>query len=438
MRLSSMRARLTAAFALALTTLLALACAGLIRYARYTEERSTDSLLAMAADTVYQEYEDESGSRNTAAFVRQESDELRRSGLSVALSPGPKWSSETGTARRFATFQQPGMRAMSLALDGATMTIGVPWQRTEERLRSQAVALVAFTLFACVAGAFGAWLLVGRTLRPIGALAHKADETRADALIVELHAPSTDNEIQHLVTTLNGLLARVSEAAVAQSRFYTAASHELRTPLHTLSGHIEVGLSRDRTNAEYRAALEEAFRQTNRLSALVQNLLLLTRLNTAQTTPPSEDVDLSEACVIALAAAADVARSRGLSVDLRADSESVVKAPPIHAEILVRNLIENAVKYAIPGGAVTVELTGGEGAVVLRVRNECEPLAGVEHFTEPFFRPDGARQAATGGTGLGLAICAAVGRANGWTLALSSDAGAFCAEVVFPSIREAR
>ncbi len=427
-----MRGRMTAGFALALTLLMAVVSGGLLWYLRFTEERNADALLRMSAKTVREEAEDEATRRNLQTFLRQESDELRSTGLVVTVSPNA--GSQTGGTREIEGSSLTGLRFLRVDIGPSALTLGIPWRRTEERLREQAAALIVLTLFGITAGTAGAWFLVGRTLSPIERLSKQADGATVDALKVHLSAPSSDAEILHLVATLNGLLDRLSQSAAAQSRFYSAASHELRTPLHTLSGHLEVGLSRPRTNSEYREAMEEAYRQTARLSSLVQDLLLLTRLNTMPVSPAVEPIDLADLCERTLFQFSPEIERRRLSVKIASAEEVEIAAAPNHVDMVVRNLLENAVNYTSEHGALSIALDTVPDGVRLEIYNDCPPLriADFDRLLEPFYRPDAARQSGTGGNGLGLAICSAIARSNHWDLALSTEPQGFRVSVTFP------
>lgn len=278
----------------------------------------------------------------------------------------------------------------------------------------------------------GAWLLVGRTLSPIRRLVHQAANASAENLSVQLAAPSNDAEVVDLVSTLNGLLGRLAETAESKGRFYAAASHELRTPLQALSGHLELALSRTRSAEEYRAALEEANKQSRRLKSLVQSLLLLHQLENA----PDQEKDPIDVAAVTRAALSHLEPSIGarkLKLDLALPEEASAMAISNHAEILIRNLLENAVKYASEGGQVRVKIANGDGGPTLEVFDQCEPITNwnEDKVYEAFNRPDPARNARTGGNGLGLAICKAIAHANGWALSVDQVEGGFQAFVEF-------
>ena len=306
------------------------------------------------------------------------------------------------------------------------VTVGLPWERVERVLNEQARNLWLLCLAVTIAAGLGAWALVGRTLSPIHRLSGQARQIAHSATVhnapkLTLQAPSPDAEMRELVGTLNELLSAVGAAARAQEQFHTAASHELRTPLQALSGHLQVALSRPRDAETYRQTLEEARVQTQRLTDLVRDLLTLNQLHAASAQPPRETLDLVEVCDLALSPLQKNIDARGLSLQVLApDNALEINCAPTHVEMLARNLLENAVKYAAANSEIKVELQ--DQAPQLQVWNatenavESEPI---EKWLQPFYRPDAARHSQTGGNGLGLAICQAICEANHWQLALS-------------------
>src|SRR5262249_35450471 len=157
----------------------------------------------------------------------------------------------------------------------------------------------------------------------------------AESLHLQLATPSDDAEIVELVGTLNGLLERLAESAAAKGRFYAAASHELRTPLQALSGHLELAVSKPRTEREYQQIVGEALQQTRRLIALSQDLLTLHRLETATYTPPSESIDVSDVCCLSLSAMAPLAEKRNLILHSKVAEHMPILAQPGHVEMVV-------------------------------------------------------------------------------------------------------
>ena len=137
---------------------------------------------------------------------------------------------------------------------------------------------------------------MGRALRPIDRIVTEAEGLTAERLgpvLLPLGARSealSDNEIGHLVTALNGMMARLSAAFAGQRQFTADASHELRTPLTILRGEFEVALSRERAASEYRRTLESGLEEVGRMTRIVESLSLLARGDAGPTparAPPS-------------------------------------------------------------------------------------------------------------------------------------------------------
>jgi signal transduction histidine kinase len=429
--LRSIRARMTLTFAGALSTLVLFSCLGFILLSRRAAVDSADALLHSALSLVVSDLADAPKDMNADELredIHADRMALRITGPGgqilfqspAQLAPnwpaGPDWRSETA------------------ATHGLRVVLALPWRRTEADLRRQSAQLIELGIIVAAAATLGAWVLIGRTLSPIGKLARQAQQASVEKLSLQLTAPSEDAEIVEVVSTFNRLLSRLTEIAAARSRFHAAASHELRTPLQVLSGRLELALSRDRTAEEYRSAIAEANLYAQKLNALTSDLLLLHQLDAVQA-PERSGVDLLHLCDLALDLVGPIAAQKSLSVEVKVPEGSIVQAPHAHAEILVRNLIDNAVKYADDGGRVEITAQTSAGEARLSVYNDhaSEAAWPGERLFEPFYRPDSTRFGGPPGTGLGLAICRAIAQTNGWQLGLERVAGGVIATVTFPN-----
>lgn len=438
MPIRSIRGRMTFAFALAVALLMTAVCGGLVWIMRRSAERSADRLLATAAARLREELSTLSvGGEITPEILEAERD-LRADGLALFIAGGstrpggptpgrlPVWQPRDDAGWRTTTVSLPGRRELVLAL---------PWRRTDESLKQQARTLAGLGLLVVAVSAAGAWALVGRTLNPILTLAEQARSASPEARRPRLVAPSGDFEVTELVSTLNGLLERVEELAESRGRFYAAASHELRTPLQALSGHLELAISRERSGDEYREALAEARRQTARLIRLVQDLLFLSQVESRPGGGALETVDLADLCERIVGGFAAALRERGVTVAMDLADDACIRAPGTHAHVLLRNLVENAVKYARSGSVIRLATRAADGGIETVLSNACEPLSptALARLFEPFYRPDESRSAETGGNGLGLAICKAICDANGWRIRLEQAEGGIVVTVQFPA-----
>jgi signal transduction histidine kinase len=203
----------------------------------------------------------------------------------------------------------------------------------------------------------------------------------------------------------------------------------LRTPLQALTGHLELALDRQRSAADYQTALREGHAQAEQLTNLVQGLLLLNQLETNAGKLLEDQLDLADICETELAGLKSLMAARGITVETVFAADCEITAPWSHAKILLRNLLENAVKYATPGSMVKVELDKSTFTVWNKcaVENDIDP----QKYFEPFYRPDESRNSEIGGNGLGLAICKGICEANGWRIHLTRADGGIKARVEF-------
>jgi two-component system OmpR family sensor kinase len=240
--------------------------------------------------------------------------------------------------------------------------------------------------------------------------------------------------------------ARAAEQAVVarERRFIADASHELRTPLTTLKSELDVALQRERSPEELRAALASAHEEADRLVALAEDLLVLSRADEGELPITREPLGVRTLL-------ADVAERRGggTSADVGADApqgrgadverEIRVDAPPdlvLDADRLARaraigNLVDNALVHG--GGPIDVSAVDGDGAVRIAVRDHGPgfPPGFADRAFERFARPDAGRSG--GGAGLGLAIVDAIVRAHGGSVVASAAHPGARVEIVLPA-----
>lgn len=437
----SLRARVTLEFTTGFAALVCAACLLFIGWRWYQAKREARHEVRAAALLIQHEWDGSRTAEGIEAAIESARKDAKIHGWLTALDNVAVMivdgNGHVLGANRYPHPPVAAQKRMGWLTDekraaDATIIAGIDWRVTESVLRGELLLLLGFGILATGIAGISAWVLVGRTLRPIGALADQADAASADPLHIKLNLPSKDAEVRHLVGTLNGFLDRMRQTSRAREQFYAATAHELRSPLSVLSGSIEVTLSRPRDNAEYQETLTDLQHQTDRLGALVEGLLLLNRLHMNTDEEEAESVDLADICHHMLSTLTPLAQRRNLIVETELDSASDVFASQTHASILIRNLIENAVKYATESGTIRVSLHSSETSEQLTVSNSFDGALDMERLFEPFYRADRARSATTAGNGLGLAICRRIADANGWGLIIIQKNGEAYVTVTMP------
>jgi signal transduction histidine kinase len=276
--------------------------------------------------------------------------------------------------------------------------------------------LLALALLALVGASGAALLAVSRGLRPTRTLA--AEIARLDAAQLDRALPVDDlpEEIAPVIAKVNELFARLRESFAREKRFTADVSHELRTPLAALRTTLEVAASRERTAAEYRAAIDEASAVVRQMQALCENLLALARLDAGPAPVRSQEVslrDLVQECWRPFDARA---RQRGLLFANDVGGETTVATDPDQLRVVISNLLANAVVYTAAGGAIRVRPGAGDNfqGALLEVHDSGPriPDEVLPHIFERFFRGDPTRSDGLH-CGIGLALVRGVSDALG-------------------------
>lgn len=292
-------------------------------------------------------------------------------------------------------------------------------------IRNLVAALLLAGAVGVVLAAVSGWLLARRALQPVARMTEEAGLIGASGSHTErIHAPKAADELGRLAETLNGMLARLERAATQQRRFVTDVSHELRTPLTVMRSEIDVSLASDALSGNARTVLESTREEVERMAGILENLLTLARIDEQELRLIRRPCDLREIAETTARELGPLAAQRGLTIQVNGN-KSPVEADPERLEQVVRNLLDNAIRYSPPGATVIVEVATHHGQAELTVADEgpgIEPPE-LEHVFERFYRGEPARPSTTTGSGLGLAICREIAEAHGGAMSVISAGG---------------
>ena len=269
--------------------------------------------------------------------------------------------------------------------------------------------LVIFLPLALLAACLGGYALAAGALRPVEVLRRRAEAVTAGEPS-RLPVPPAGDEVSRLAQTLNDMLARLQAAFEHERRFVADASHELRTPLALLRTELDLALRRPRSREELESALRSAAEETQRLSRLADDLLLIARADQGPLPMRREVVAAGD--LLADAATRFSSSSSSLGRDLLVEPTALhVDADPLRVGQALVNLVDNALTYG--EGAVELAAEERDGLVELHVRDAGSgfPDDFRARAFDRFSRADEARS--RGGSGLGLSIVELVARAHG-------------------------
>ena len=333
--------------------------------------------------------------------------------------------------------------------DGVTVVYGLPLAETDQTIGTLTTAFFGLSLLVIVVVAFGAGLVVRRSMRPLErvvAIASQVSgtdlENGSDALTVRVDPEFSDTrtEAGRVGAALNRMLDHIARAFERRDEserrlraFAADASHELRTPLASIRGYAEITrLSGETLEPDTAYALSRIEHEAKRMGVIVEDLLLLARLD--QGRPIDRvPVDLTELCR-GCASDAQVAGEDHEVSSVVPDTPVIVEGDAVRLQQVIGNLLTNARTHTRPGTHIRLGLEVRDGRAIIEVADDGEGIDPrlLPHVFERFVRGDGSRARTTGSTGLGLAIVQSVVAAQGGTVSVRSAPGDTVFTVTLP------
>ena len=304
----------------------------------------------------------------------------------------------------------------------ATLWLGVDVREDEALLRRLGLTLLGVALLGAMLVSLTGVLLVRRGLKPLQRLAAQMAATGPEFADRRIDADTYALELVPWIDQFNALLERAEQAYRQLEAFNADVAHELRTPLANMIAEVEVELARPRSPEALRDALISNLEETRRLSAIVADMLFLSKADRGATARRSAPVSLAaQASAVAEFHEAELEQA-DLRVRVRGDAMARIDVSLVRRAL--SNLLGNAIRYATPGTTVEIGIQAGPEATWLRVANRgvALPPDALPHLFKRFFRAERSRARSSAHHGLGLAIVAAIARMHGGeTSARSAD-----------------
>jgi len=286
--------------------------------------------------------------------------------------------------------------------------------------------LLAVTGLVMVTVSVGAlYWIIQSGLRPLDRTAVEISRLDASDLSARVSTEGVPLEIRPLTGRLNDLLCRLEEAFRRERSFSADVAHELRTPLAGLRSTVEVALARERSDREYREALDDVLQVTSAMQDVAERLLVIARMEGGSLDVGREQVLLNDLVHACWRRYAEPAERRRLEVDWALGAATPVTTDGGLLELAIRNVIENAVTYADEGGALRIGTSGARDRASVSVCNSGSMLSQDEavHVFERFWRGDAARTEAGVRAGLGLSVVQQIMEVLGGTARVESRRG---------------
>jgi signal transduction histidine kinase len=296
------------------------------------------------------------------------------------------------------------------------VVVGAPLGVRDEALSELRDELLIGGPIALLIASVIGYLVAAGALRPVERMRIRANAISDRRLAERLPVPQTRDEIGRLGETLNAMLERIEDGVKRERAFLADASHELRTPLSLLRTEVELALEAPHTNDELLVALRSIGEETDRLSQLAEDLLLLNRIDEGLLPLHRESIALDELLASVATRFQRRAGETGRQIHT-AGHRLLLSGDPLRLEQALGNLVENALRY----GAGTVRLFAAAQATKLEIHvtDEGDGLP-VDFAPRAFERFSRANQTRSAGAGLGLAIVKAIAEAHGATVSIAN------------------
>jgi two-component system, OmpR family, heavy metal sensor histidine kinase CusS len=356
---------------------------------------------------------------------------LYRSSRMIAENPPLPFPGNLPKDGVIAEFDQNGHRVRILAYpiqaNGRSYSVqaGMSLKRSMLLLNQFRIDLLLLTPAVLLLAAAGGHLMSRTALKPVAALAIEARRINDRNLDTRLPISEANDELSHLSETLNQMLERIDKAFGSVRAFTGNASHELRTSISLLRTEIEVALHRPRPALEYRETLERLQNETQRMTTLIENLMALARADSGAETVKAEVIDVSQMMRQTEQTWRVSMQHALLEFRVEAADGLFILAEPVSMRRLLSILLENACRYTLPGGAVTLRAETEEDSVILSVRDTGIGIA-AEHLPkifDRFYRVVHQHESVQNGSGLGLALARWIADRHGASLEVESDPG---------------
>jgi len=304
------------------------------------------------------------------------------------------------------------------------LQVALPLTQIRKNLEHLRILFAVSIPLAIFATALATYLIIRQAFRPMTAMIGTAQKISATNLDRRLEVPQSKDEVKMLAETLNEMIGRLDSSFQSQRQFIADASHELRTPLTIVNSELEFTL-RNAKEDSIREGIEISLSEIDRLTRMVEGLLLLAKIDSDQMPMVIEAVRVDELLVESVRLMGMLAAREKISVDLHIDEAVELKADKDKLRRAIVNVLDNAIRYSNDGGKISVQLeilNGGarKACIIIRDNGIGVSEEDMPKIFDRFYRGEEPRSSSEG-SGLGLAITRELVELNCGSIDLSSQ-----------------
>jgi len=373
--------------------------------------------------------------------IGQKSDNLKNVQLPISLSALRNASNGIESFETRHSFGNTPLRILTLpVIEGnhiaRIVQVASSLEDVEDALNTLFIILIITVPSALVLASLGGQFLANKALKPVDHITQTARLITSQNLNQRIKPLKVKDEISRLIETFNEMISRLDKSFQQIKQFSSDASHELKTPLTILKGEMEVALRKERAAQEYEQILRSNLEEINRMSTIVEDLLLLSKTEFEEVPLHKEHVHLTEILRDVVVQVTILAQAKQIHIHMsNSDGDITVLGDALRIRELLLNLIENGIKYTPERGSVSITLEtekkpeGSAGGPIGFVKIIVSDTGiGIEKkdqekIFDRFFRVDKARSREQGGSGLGLSICKWIVEAHQGEISVESELG---------------
>ncbi len=296
-----------------------------------------------------------------------------------------------------------------------------------DTLNSKKLLYILFPIpLTLLFGYFIGRLIAVRILKPIKEITDTANNITHEDLSLRVKAENVDEELGCLIEAFNGMVSRLGESFeyITDSSSYIA--HELKTPIAIIRGESEFALKKERDQEEYKRVINVSLEEAKRMLKIIEDLLLLTKMNYQPDILKFEQIDLTEFTRIIYEQAKILAAKKNITVNTDVPEEAgIVNADELHLRRLFLNLIDNAIKFTPVNGSIGISLKYKNQKAFVSITDTGIGIAeeNMPKLFEKFFRIEGKTKDNSPSSGLGLSIAQSIAELHDGEISVTSQAG---------------
>ncbi len=303
--------------------------------------------------------------------------------------------------------------------------VGTSLEEFEDTMKRLLIIMVVSIITATSGTIVVGYFMAKKTMKPVDQIRRTAVKISSSNLDERIELKGRKDELGRLAETFNAMIARLKDSFQRVNQFSIDVSHELKTPLTILKGETELALRKDRTNEEYKRSLTSNLEEIDRMSHIIDDLLLLSKAEAEDMKLNLDKVDLRDLLADVCLNMKIFGENKGVEIIVKELEDIRIVGDALKLRRMITNIVENGIKYGHSGGYVAVSSYKQDGFACVHVKDDGPGISSgdIKYIFDRFYRADRSRKRESG-SGLGLSISKWIAEAHHGTIEVESTPAA--------------